>query len=137
MSPSLDFSPVAFRDAVAQFRAFLKERGRPDAVVWIKPDDLIAVKSRLYVRLRNPNRRWMDAQCRYEVGVDRKMGIVLQQVCQAPGLSCCCVSFPKNAGAGLKFSSADEVRRATPVANRLYWLWLKARGRQSAFSPPA
>ena len=137
MSPTLDFSPVSFHDAVTQFRALLKERGRPDAVVWIKPDDLIAVRARLYVRLRDPNRRWMDAQCRYEVGIDRKMGIVLQQVCQAPGLSCCHVSVPKNSSAGLKFSVADEVMRATPVVNRLYWVWLKARGRQRAFTPAA
>jgi len=137
LSPTLDFCPVSFRDAVAQFRAFLKERGRPDAVVWIKADDLIAVRSRLYVRLRDPNRRWMDAQCRYDVGVDRKIGIVLQQVCQVPGLSCCYVSVLKNSIAGLKFSVADEVKRATPVVNRLYWLWLRARGRKNAFSPAA
>lgn len=133
MSPSLDVSPVPFRDAVARFRAFLKGKGRPEAVVWIKPDDLVQAGSRLYVRLRDPNRRWMDAQCTYETGLDRKMGIVLRHVCQVPGLSCCQVMVPPNSGAsGVTFSAPDTIRWATPVVNRLFWAWVRLRGRAGA-----
>jgi len=83
----------------------------------------------------------MDAQVRYELGLDRKMGILLYQICQAPGLSCCHVYIPKNAsdaeqralGGGLKMALSDERRRANAVTSRLYWRWLKMIVRQDGF----
>lgn len=142
MSPSLEVPPASFHDAVARLRCFLKANGRPEAIVWINPDDIIAVKARLHVRLQSPTRRWMDAQVRYELGLDRKMGILLHQLCQAPGLSCCHVYIPKNSrdaeermiATGLKLSFSDEVRRASGVTSRLYWSWLKMRGRPDPFN---
>lgn len=138
MSPSLDAPPASFHDAVARLRSFLRSHGRPDAIVWITPEDVVAVGKRLHVRVRSPNRRWMDAQVRYELGLDRKMGILLHQVCQAPGLSCCHLYIPKNASdaeqrnlcGGLMLSFSEEVRRANPVISRLYWRWAKMIGRQ-------
>ena len=138
MSPSTGELPVSFHDAVARMRAFLKANGRPEAIVWVKPDDLIAKGSRLHVCVRAPTQRWMDAQVRYELGLDRKMGVVLRQVCQAPGLSCCYVDIPKSAAdatqrsldGSLSFSCTPGVRHATAVTNRLRWSWLKMAGRQ-------
>ena len=137
MSPSVDVPPAAFHDAVNRFRSFLRVHGRPEAIVWIRPEDVIAVNSRLHVRLDSPSRRWMDAQCRYELGLERKMGIVLDQVCQAPGLSCCQVYIPKNAaeaeqrlgGGAFNLCLSAEDRRAKAVTSRIYWRWLKMRGR--------
>ena len=141
MSPSLDVSPVSFHDAVARFRTFLRANDRPEVVAWINPEDVMAVKTRLHVRLRGPDRRWMDAQCRYELGLDRKLGILLEQVCEARGISCCHVYIPKNARdaealaieAGLKMSVSQETRRARGVTNRLYWAWVNMRGRSDPF----
>ena len=145
MSPSVDAPPASFHDAVARLRSYLRANGRPEAVVWINPEDVVAVGSRLHVRVRSPNRRWMDAQVRYELGLDRKMGILLCQICQAPGLSCCHLYIPKNAGdaeqralcGGLKMALADERRRANAVTSRLYWRWVKTIGRQDGFRLPA
>ena len=83
----------------------------------------------------------MDAQVRYELGLDRKMGILLYQICQAPGLSCCHVYIPKNANdaeqraleGGLKIALSDERRPANAVTSRLYWRWVKMVGRQDGF----
>jgi hypothetical protein len=119
-------------------RTYLRSRHRPEAIVWINSSDLIAARGRLYVRVRHPDRRWADAQCRYELAVDRKLGIALEQVCEAPGLSCCRVYVPKNAseagerlnGAGLTFTGPEKAPRAIPVTNRLYWAWLRLRGRE-------
>ena len=141
MSPSLDVSPVSFHEAVARFRTFLRSNDRPEVVAWINPEDVVAVKSRLHVRLRGPDRRWMDAQCRYELGLDRKLGIVLQQVCEARGISCCQVYIPKNArdaealgmSPRLQMSFVQEVRRANGVTSRLYWTWLNMRGQADPF----
>jgi hypothetical protein len=80
----------------------------------------------------------MDAQCRYELGIDRKLGIILEQVCEAPGLSCCQVYVPRNpedAAArrlqgGLQFLLPDQARRAHCVTSKVYWAWLKMRGEQ-------
>src|SRR6266849_1406547 len=58
--------------------------------------NVLSVKSRLRVRVRPPHRMWTKAQCTYELGLDRQLGILLQQVCQIPGLSCCQVYIPKN-----------------------------------------
>ena len=137
MSPSLDVPPADFHEAVSRLRAYLRAHGRPEAIVWIKPEDVIAVNSRLHVRLDAPSRRWMDAQCRYELGLERKMGIILDQVCQAPGLSCCQVYIPKNAveagqrlnGPGLKLALSEDHRRANGVTSRIYWTLLKMRGK--------
>lgn len=143
VSPALDVPPATFRDAVARLRSYLKAHGRPEAVVWINPEDVVAVGSRLHVRVRSPNKRWMDAQVRYELGLDRKMGILLYQVCQAPGLSCCHVYIPKNANdaeqrklcGGLQLSFSDESRRVNAVTSLLYWRWVKLIGRQDGFPP--
>lgn len=140
MSPAQDAPPASFHDAVARLRTFLRANGRPEAVVWINPEDLVSVGPRLHVRVRSPNRRWMDAQVRYELGLDRKLGILLCQLCQAPGLSCCHVYIPKNASdadqralcGGLKLSFAEEARRANAVTNRLYWRWVKMIGQTDA-----
>jgi hypothetical protein len=137
LSPSVDVPPASFRDAVTLLRSFLRSHGRPEAVVWINPDDLVSVRSRLHVRVRSPNRRWMDAQVRYELGLDRKMGILLYQLCQAPGLSCCHVYIPRNASdaeqralcGGMKIALSDDSRGANAVTSRLYWRWLKLAGR--------
>lgn len=140
MNPSADVPPAVFHDAVALLRSFLKANGRPEAVVWINLDDVLSMGARLHVRVQSPNRRWMDAQVRYELGLDRKMGILVYMVCQAPGLSCCHVYIPKNASdaeqrglcGGLKFTLSGETRRANAVTSRLYWRWLKMFGRQDA-----
>ena len=141
MSPSLAVPAVSFHEAVARFRAFLRVNDRPEVVAWINPEDVVAVKTRLYVRLSGPDRRWMDAQCRYELGLDRKLGIVLQQVCEARGISCCHVYIPKNARdaealaieAGLKMSVSEETRRARGVTSRIYWAWVNMRGQADPF----
>ena len=138
MSPSTTVTPVSFHDAAAQMRSYLRLRHRPEAIVWINSGDVIAAKSRLYVRVRHPDRRWADAQCRYELAVDRKLGVALEQVCEAPGLSCCRVFVPKNAseagerlnGTDLKLTCPDKAPRAVPVTNRLYWAWLRLIGRE-------
>lgn len=135
MSPTLD-APPGFHDAVARLRSYLKANGRPEKIVWVEPNDLLNVKSRLRVRLRAPHRMWTKAQCTYELGVDRKLGILLRQVCQIPGLSCCHVYIPKNPqdaeqrlnGSSLKLSFPDEVRRAVAVTNGLHWALLKLTG---------
>ena len=119
-------------------RTYLRSRHRAEAIVWINSSDLIAARSRLYVCVRHPDRRWADAQCRYELALDRKLGVALEQVCEAPGLSCCRVYVPKNTsemgerlnGSGLKFTAPDKAPRAIPVTNRLYWKWLRLIGRQ-------
>jgi hypothetical protein len=141
LSPSLSVPAVSFHDAVGRFRAFLRANDRPEVVAWIGPDDVIAVQSSLHVLLRGPDRRWRDAQCRYELGLDRKLGIVLEQVCESQGISCCQVYIPRNARdaevlaieAGLKMSVSEETRRARGVTSRLYWAWLKMRGRADPF----
>jgi len=141
LSPSLGVPVVSFHEAVARFRAFLRTNNRPEVVAWIGPDDVVAVKSRVHVLLRGPDRRWRDAQCRYELGLDRKLGIVLQEVCEARGISCCHVYIPKNARdaellaieAGLKMSVPQEARRAQGVTSRLYWAWLNMRGQADPF----
>lgn len=141
MSPSLDVPPVSFHEAVARFRSFLRANNRPEVVAWVNPDDVVVVKSRLHVQLRGPDRRWMDAQCRYELGLDRKLGIELRQICEAQGISCCHVYIPKNSrdaemlmiGSGLKMSFPQETRRARGVTNRLYWAWLNMRGQPDPF----
>jgi hypothetical protein len=135
VSPTLDAAPT-FHDAVARLRSYLKANGRPEKIVWVEMDDLLIVKTRLRVRLRSPHRMWTKAQCTYELGADRKLGILLQQVCQIPGLSCCHVYIPKNAqdaeqrlnGSSLKLSFPDEVRRAIAVTNGLHWALLKMSG---------
>ena len=135
MPPSLD-TPPGFHDAVARLRSYLKANGRPEKIVWVEPDDLLSVNSRLRVRLRPPQRMWTKAQCTYELGVERKLGILLQQVCQIPGLSCCHVYIPKDAqdaeqrlnGCSLKLSFPDDVRRASAVTNGLHWAVLKISG---------
>ena len=141
MSPSTADTPVSFHDAVERLRAYLRANGRPEAIVWIKPDDLIVKGSRLHVCVRAPNQRWMDAQVRFELGLDRKMGILLRQVCQAPGLSCCYVDIPKSAAdasqrnldSRLGFAGTSGVRQAIAVTNRLRWSWLKMSGRPAPF----
>lgn len=140
LSPCAGALAVSFHDAVDRLRAFLREKGRPDAIVWVNPQDLVTSRSRLCVFVRSPNRRWMDAQVRYELGLDRKMGILLCQICQAPGLSCCHVYIPKNAADAterqldgtLKFTVTPQVKRAIPITNRLHWAWLKRTGRHPA-----
>jgi hypothetical protein len=135
LSPSVD-PPPAFHDAVARFRSYLKANGRPETIVWVELDELLQVKNRLRVLLRPPHTMWMKAQCTYELGLDRKMGVLLQQVCQIPGLSCCHVYIPKNPqdaeqrldGSALKLAFPEEVRRATAVTNRLHWALLKMTG---------
>lgn len=117
-------------------RTYLRSRRRPEPIVWINSSDVIAARSRLYVFVRHPARRWADAQCRYELALDRKLGVALEQVCEAPGLSCCRVYVPKNAseagerldGAGLKCTCPEKAPRAIPVTNRLYWAWLHLIG---------
>jgi hypothetical protein len=135
LTPSPDTTP-SFHDAVACLRSYLKANGRPEKIVWVEPDDLLKVKTRLRVRLRPPHRMWTKAQCTYELGVDRKLGVLLQQLCQIPGLSCCHVYIPKNSqdaeqrlnGCSLKLSFPDELRRATAVTNGLHWALLKMSG---------
>ena len=132
---------MPFHEAVARFRTFLRANNRPEVVAWINADDVVAVHARLHVQLRGPDRRWMDAQCRYELGLDRKLGVVLQQVCEAQGISCCHVYIPKNARdaevlaieAGLKMSVSQETRRAYGVTSRLYWAWVNVRGQADPF----
>jgi len=129
-------SPPAFHDAVSRLRSYLKANGRPEAIVWVEPDDLLNVRSRLRVRLRPPQRMWMKAQCTYELGVERKLGILLRQVCQIPELSCCHVYLPKNQqdaesrlnGSALKLSFPEQVLRARAVSNGLHWAVLKMTG---------
>lgn len=133
--------PPAFHDAVASLRSYLKANGRPEAVVWIEPNDVLVVKNRLRVRLRSPHLMWNRAQCAYELGVERKLGLLLQQVCQIPGLSCCYVYLPKNRedaerrldGAGLRLLFPEQVRRARAVSNRVYWALLKVTGSRLLF----
>jgi hypothetical protein len=73
----------------------------------------------------------MDAQCRYENAMERNRGVVLEQVCEAPGLSCCRVHVPNGAPAGdLQFTCGEKARRAIPVTNRLYWRWLRMMNRK-------
>lgn len=137
MSLSADLPPASFHDAVTRLRSYLRTHDRPEAVVWVNPDDILVAGSRLHVRVRAPTRRWMDAQVRYELGLDRKMGILLCQVCQAPGVSCCHVYIPKNASdaeqrqlhGGLKILVSGDERRANVVTSRLYWRWLRMVGR--------
>jgi len=143
LSPSTVELPAGFHEAVTRLRSFLKASGRPEAIVWIKPEDLIVLGSRLHVYVRAPNQRWMDAQVRYELGLDRNLGIILRQVCQAPGLSCCYVDIPKSAAdaaqrlvnGGLQFACTPAVKPARAVTNRLRWSWLKMRGRPVPFDP--
>lgn len=128
LSPTVDVPPASFHDAAARLRSFLRAHHRPEAIVWIDGSDLIAVKSQTYVWLRDPSRRWTNAQVRYESGLDRKQGIALMQVCEAPGLSCCRVFVFD--GGGFKVDCAEGAPRVIPITSRLYWRWLRLFGRR-------
>ena len=130
-------SPPVFHEAVARLRSYLKANGRPETIAWVDPNDLLKAKNGLRVRLRSPQHMWTKAQVRYELGLDRKLGILLEQVCQIPGLSCCHVYIPKSAqdadqrlnGSLLEVAITEQVRRAKAVTSALHWTFLKMRKR--------
>ena len=128
MSPLPEPLP-SFHDAVARFRVHLKSYGRPETIVWIELADLLIAHGRLHVRLRTPLQMWNKAQCRYDVALNSKRGAAFRHVCQVPGMSCCYVDVVESPGLSLLLP--DEPRRAIPVASRLHWLWLRARGREA------
>ena len=85
----------AFEDAIAQFRSFLRQQGWPGSLAWVGRSAVVLWKDRLVVApgLLSAERR---AQCAYQLGCRKKLGVLLAGMSFDSELSYCYVWSPNS-----------------------------------------
>jgi hypothetical protein len=86
-----------FVDAVRRFEEFLEGQGWPPTIRWVAEEDLERSPGRpIAVALVEGEDREAEARGRYEIGQERRLGVLLHAICTLGGASCAVVSFPED-----------------------------------------
>jgi hypothetical protein len=93
-----DLRCPTFTEAVAQFRTFLRGQGWPDQIKWIDASDVVRQAGRPPVVDDHANGDGdRKAEVRYDLGRNKRLGVLLEGVCTLSGRSCAIICSPSDA----------------------------------------
>ena len=127
-----------FDNALARFRAFLKQNNCSENVVWVTPEDILLTGKRyLYVRVPIPARNEVKIRHMYDEGVAQGRGLLMGAVCRMNQSTYCYLWFPKSVeevpqgiwptNGDLKLSATEKSSSLAgrPINHRVLWMLLK------------
>jgi len=127
-------APRTLTAAQQMFSKFLSGQKYPETICWLMPGDVIVNAGRYWVRKREAEAT-SHAALRYEQGIRRNLGILLEAICASESETFAWVFIPEDdqdaqhhlMGHGLKLSCPVEKHHASAISNRFKWLLLYFR----------
>jgi hypothetical protein len=90
--------PLTLFEAAERFSRFLISNGYPAGIRWITADQILLGDDRQhFTRATGAEDALAEAQSRYEVGLKRNLGILLQAICATASETIASVYFPTTA----------------------------------------
>ena len=126
--------PPTFDEAIDQFRAFARNQGAADTLVFVHSEDVVLRGSEVFVRPPPQTRARSLAQEEYVGASNRGLGVKVHGLWRLGSATCVCIAAPSTSREqeelpypnGLKLSLSSPLRPAT-LAGGFQWAVLKFR----------
>ncbi|MGD0736073.1 MAG: hypothetical protein ABR976_13045 [Terracidiphilus sp.] len=130
--------PETFRESAEKFSRFLAENGHPSRIRWITAYQILLGDNRQhFIRASGAEEALEVAQLRYNTGLNRGLGILLQAICVTKDETIASVYTPTDKTDAeyrrirpcLKLSCPTELTPATVVVDQVEWQQLETNTR--------
>ena len=141
MSVAAEYEMPVFGEAVRQFGDFLVSQRLPSEGPWVFREDVCWRQRQLFVKVPIPEENIGDVESRYNLGVNRGLGVQLNVLCLLGTRPCCYIWLPSDEEdaayamtSGLTLSVPTQPVKAREVKSGLLWGAYKWQERSEAFT---